>query len=234
MPYCTCTSHIIIYVVNLRLHWHIVFRLFHLRLLLFLLLLLLLLLSLLLLLLLLLFSCSGGSGCERSRASSAITMETYHVTVIHVDGMTCQSCVQNIETQVQGQPGVKSIKVGFSLLIFCSSQSLHAVSTLYPMSCSQFAVWCRSGLSAYFPRYCSAIGSHRSHSMVQDCGILIAIALEIPRTLTKMSIFWNFYDTVSELPCWNLMRYVALGTAIAVFCFMTAILFGSCWLKITW
>ena len=37
-------------------------------------------------------------------------------TVIEVEGMTCQSCVKNIETNIIDVPGVTHIKVSINLI----------------------------------------------------------------------------------------------------------------------
>ena len=44
---------------------------------------------------------SSGSHCDKMS----------DITVIKVEGMTCQSCVKNIETNISPVPGVNSIKV---------------------------------------------------------------------------------------------------------------------------
>ena len=37
--------------------------------------------------------------------------EEYHVSIVGVEGMVCQSCVQHIEEHVGQQPGILYIKV---------------------------------------------------------------------------------------------------------------------------
>ena len=44
-------------------------------------------------------------------------MDGSEVTVVEVDGMTCQSCVGNIESNLEGRPGILSVKVRDSLSI---------------------------------------------------------------------------------------------------------------------
>lgn len=44
------------------------------------------------------------------------TMERNVTAVLAVEGITCQSCVSNIESHISGSPGVKLIQVGTNVV----------------------------------------------------------------------------------------------------------------------
>jgi hypothetical protein len=53
---------------------------------------------------------NNDSGHIKKSASSLVSMEELTQN-IRIDGMTCQSCVKNIENTISKLPGIKSIKV---------------------------------------------------------------------------------------------------------------------------